>query len=139
MTSLPPPEESLERIVSMRARTLTLLIGAALFLGFSASAVSAGQTTVRWTHPDSSEVTGFTVHVGYTARRYETGLTRTFASLQADQNGIYEVTIDIEPDRTIYLAIRAYNDTETSAYSNEGTRYDASPLGVPGRPRLRQN
>jgi len=33
---------------------------------------------------------------------------------------------------------RAYDGPDTSIYSNERSRHDATPLGTPGRPRLTQ-
>ena len=108
----------------------------AALLVLATGAASASETTLRWTHANASEIAGFTVHLGYSPAEYAPELTLTFADLSADSNGVYEVTIDIEPDRAMFVAVRAYNDTETSSYSNEQMRFDATPLGLPGRPRL---
>ena len=120
-------------------RALAPLLMTVLSLGLSATAASAAPTTLSWTHANPTNVTGFTVHLGQSSLNYTPELTLTFPGLQADADGVFRVTIEIEPDRLIYVAVRAFNDTGSSSYSNERTRYSATPLGVPGRPRLSSN
>ena len=101
------------------------------------SPASAAETTLRWQHPSPAEVTGFTVHIGHATGIYEPDLTVTLDGLQPGPDGIYSVTIQVEPDRALFVAVRAFDGGgQTSAYSNEGNRYVATPLGRPGRPRL---
>lgn len=116
----------------MRSRTHVIL--AALLLGLCTSSVSAAESTqLHWTHPDPSELTGFLVSIGYSSRNYEPQLELEFDALTA-QGGIYTVTIELDENQPLYVAVRAVNDEGTSPYSNE--RVYVSPLGVPGRPRL---
>lgn len=122
----------------MRPTTFAPLLAAALWLCLSASAASATDTLLRWTHSAPAEVTSFSVHLGYSPRSYDEALTQTFAGLVPGADGIYRVTLDIEPDRMIYVAVRAHNGTETSVFSNERFHYLATPLGMPGRPRISQ-
>jgi hypothetical protein len=104
-----------------------------------ANPASAAETTLRWQHPDPASVSGFSVHIGHASGSYEPDLTVTLDGLQPDADGIYSVTIQVEPDRTMFVAVRAFNAAaQTSDYSNEGSRYVATPLGLPGRPRLNE-
>ncbi len=114
-------------------RRTSLILGA-LMLALSVSSVSAAETTLlRWTHPSPSEVTGFRVFIGYSSRNYEPHLEMEFEGLTA-VGGVYQAIINIDPTRPVYVALQAYGDEKTSAYSNE--RVFTVPLGVPGRPRL---
>jgi len=116
----------------MRSRIRPLL--AIVTLGLLASSVCEAETRlIRWTHPTPSAVTGFRIFVGYSSGNYEpefeldvTGLTPV--------NGVYMLQIEIDGTRPAYVALRAYNDAETSDLSNE--RILSVPLGIPGRPRL---
>ncbi len=92
------------------------------------------ERTIRWTHPNPSDVTGFTVHWGYAPGAYE--LEMNYEGNVADADGVFSLSLDLEPDRAIYIAVTASRDSETSVLANEQMIYEATPLGVPGRPRL---
>lgn len=116
----------------MRSRKPIIL--ATLLLGFCVSSVSAAETTLlRWTHPNPSELTGFRVSIGYSSRNYEPQLELELDGF-VPQNGIFQVAIELDENRPIYVALRAVSGDTTSGYSNE--RVYAFPLGAPGRPRL---
>ena len=116
------------------AGVLACLVAATAWM---ASPASAAETTLRWQHPSPGEVTGFTVHIGHASGIYEPDLTVMLDGLQPGPDGIYSITIDVEPDRALFVAVRAFNGSgQTSDYSNEGNRFVATPLGQPGRPRL---
>ena len=115
---------------------LAFLVAATASMG---SPASAAETTLRWEHPSPTEVSGFTVHIGHASGIYEPDLTVTVDGLQPGPDGTYSVTIEVEPDRTLFVAVRAFNSGgQMSDYSNERSRYVATPLGQPGRPRLSQ-
>ncbi len=116
--------------MSLTRRTIAL--GFALALAFAADAFAQTRTeTLRWTHPDPSDVVGFEVHYGPSSRSYT---TTTDVALPPVLSGAYEVGIEVDADADVYFAVTAYSVEAASFFSNERCRGPAGPCDPPSQP-----
>jgi hypothetical protein len=89
-------------------------------LAFALDAFAQTRTeTLRWTHPASSDVTGFKVHYGPTSRNYT--VTQD-VGIPAAVSGAFEYQIQVAADADVYVAITAYDPDAESFFSNESCR-----------------
>lgn len=113
----------------MSGKRRTIALAFSLALGFALDA--AGQTrteTLRWTHPDTSEVTGFTVHYGPASRTYT---DTADVKIPPVVSGAYQVGIAVDADADVYFAVTAYSDEADSFFSNERCRGPAGDCAPP--------
>jgi hypothetical protein len=118
-----------------RHRAVALPISVLVLALLVAGPALAYKHTVRWIHPDPSQVSGFIIHVGDGPGEYSQKIMVGLP--QPDSNGIYEWTIDLPPDGASYLAVTAIGRSGLrSKKSNvRKVKRDADArLGRPGEP-----
>jgi hypothetical protein len=120
----------------VRGRSARAWLAAALLVA-AASPAAADWTTLRWTHPDPSDVQNFRVHIGSRSGRYDRVLDVGKPSPDAD--GVFSYLVDLGDGDPVYVALTAIgHDGLESALSNERAieQVSAGTLGQPGKPVL---
>jgi hypothetical protein len=121
---------------SLRSVPLSMLLVLAV------SAIAHARTeTLRWEHPNPSQVAGYYVHYGAISGNYTTHINVALPPVNSD--GTYSYDVEVPDDEEVYVAVTAYDAlSQESAYSNEQQRLPQpppagpEPLGRPGRPEL---
>jgi hypothetical protein len=100
---------------------ISFLAAAALVLSAASASAQLRVETLRWTHPNPSEVAGFRVHYGLTSGVY---LASVNVGVPAkDSSGAYVYPLSLTLLDTVYVSVTAYDaDGVSSPFSNEKVR-----------------
>ena len=125
-------DRRLWRVAALVTASLAVALGAAAQTAPAATRVE----TLRWVHPDVSEVAAFRIHWGIQAGAY---LATIDAGVPTPSpSGVYSAAITVPETATVYVALSAVgtNGLE-SIHSNVGVRpppTTSTTLGAPGQP-----
>lgn len=99
-----------------------------LAAGGAAWAAGTRVETLRWAHPDPSDVAGFRVHVGSAPGVYDRSID---VGLPAQGGGVFTYDLAVPSDADVYVAVTAYDaDGLASPFSNE--QFRAAPQSGSG-------
>jgi hypothetical protein len=105
------------RFLRLMPATRVAVASVLLLLGsLAASDVHAATKTVRWSHPNVSNVSGFKIVVGPSSRAYDSTFN---VGMPSAGSGTYEATVNLPDGRENYVAVVAYNIAGDSTPSNE--------------------
>jgi hypothetical protein len=72
---------------------------------------------LRWTQPDGSAPTGFSVSLGSASGQY--GETRDLGAVAPGPDGVHDADLVLDALVSTYVVLSAYNEAGASGYSNE--------------------
>lgn len=91
-----------------------------LVLAFALDAFAQTRTeTLRWTHPDTSQVLGYRIYYGLASGQYTAYVD---AGIPPFVSGAFEYQVQVDATADVYFAVTAYNEDEESYYSNQRCR-----------------
>jgi len=115
---------------------LKILAALALVLWALPAWAETSISTLKWTHPNPSEVTGFKLFFGTAPNVYDPA--RTLDVGRPGSNSLYSWSIPVEAGTSVFVAVTAVNAAGAESDFSAWKRFDFDPalvpLGAPGQP-----
>lgn len=106
--------------MSRTLRTIEYALSICVVLTAALGATAQTRTeTLRWSHPDPSEVVSYRVHYGPTSRSYDHFVDLPTPSAEG---GVFAYDLEVDAASDVWVAVTALNEDFESFFSNESCR-----------------